>query len=98
MKCVSAKFLTMRKADECVVYPADNSGKITVQGDRLIGQFDAKTGEGVLNYKGSGPKYFPHLSAFCGAMPFTFPREFVEACLDAQPISGDQVGPGVFVA
>ena len=94
MKTVSAKLANMRKEQEFVVYPFKlGEHFVTVQSDKSIGQFDIETGKGVLNTKGS---YFPHLSF--GALPYQFPPEFVMACLEAQPGSGDLIGGTVYVA
>src|SRR5574343_396279 len=97
MKTVTAKLSGMRKAQEFTVYPRpSNVGEaynlITVQSDRAIGQFDATTGVGRLNWKGSNSKYMVHLSATMGAEEYTFPADFVEACKAAQPKPGDRIG------
>lgn len=86
----------MRKAREFVVYPGD-SARITVRSDRAIGRFDPRTREGVLNWKGSNAKYFPHLLPQPGAEAYTFPQEFVEACLEARLKNGEEIGPGVTI-
>ncbi len=88
----------MRKPDECIVYPDNGDGTIKIQGDRLIALFDAETGKGVVNYKGSNSKYNHHLSPLAGAEPVEFPPEFVAECKAAQPKSGDEIGPGVRIA
>lgn len=99
MKSVTAKFATMRKPQEFTVYPFNEGDKtIVVQSDKAIGQFDAETGVGVLNYKGSNSKYFLHLNKILGAVDFTFPKEFVEACKSSAPKSGDHIGGGIFIA
>lgn len=97
MKHVMAKFGSMRKPDECVVYPDSGDGIITIQGDRLIAQFNAETGEGMLNYKGSNSKYFYHLSSILGAERFTFSQEFIAECKAAQPKRGDLIGAGMVI-
>lgn len=98
LKSIEGKFLGMKRADEFVVYPFKPGELIVVQGSRSIGKFDPVTGEGVLNWKGSKPKYFMHLSAFLGAEPFHFPADFVEKAIQAQPQSGDHIGAGVYIA
>lgn len=100
MRTVTAKLATMRKPQEFVVYPfkPENNGHVIVQSDKAIGQFDPITGAGVLNWRGSGGKYFMHLNAFMGAEPFQFPMDFVNECIAAQPVSGDKIGAGVYVA
>ena len=95
IKTVTAKLATMRKPQEFVVYPftPESTGSITVQSDKAIGQFDPITGQGMLNSKGSSSKYFVHLMPQLGAVPYTFPREFVDECIASQPQSGDSIGP-----
>ena len=98
MRDITAKLAGMRKAQEFTVYPFKPGELITVQSDKAIGQFCPVTGQGVLNWRGSGGKYFMHLSKFIGAEDYQFPMDFVEACVSAQPQSGDHIGGGVYVA
>lgn len=86
---VHAKLGNMRKEQEFIVYPTSDKGNVIVQSDKSIGSFDTKTGIGVLNTKGC---YFPHLNAFCGAQPFTFPADFVVKCIVNQYETGDIIG------
>ena len=87
MQTVNAKLASMRKPQEFVVYPAGTyPGLIVVQSDKSIGAFDRETGKGRLNTKG---KYFPHIPL---GKPYQFPPEFVKACIEAQPKSGDLIG------
>lgn len=88
IKTVSAKLQRMRKPQDFVVYPKSrtDNGDLVVQSDKSIGRFDPETGKGVLNVRGP---FFAHLSQ---ASPFTFPMDFVEACIEAQPKSGDTIG------
>ena len=80
MKTITAKLAGMRKAQKFVIYPqakGDNNAPVMVQSDRAIGMFDAKTGKGVLNWRGSNSKYGAHLNKALGAEPYQFPAEFV---------------------
>ena len=86
---VTAKLGNMRKPQEFIVYPRSDRENIIVQSDKSIGSFDAKTGIGVLNTKGC---YFPHLQRFCGAVPFTFPTDFVAQCIANEYEKGDLIG------
>jgi hypothetical protein len=96
MKTVNWKFAGMRKEQSFVVYPFKLGDKtIVVQSERAIGEFDRVTGKGVLNWRGSNGKYFVHLNAMLGAEPFEFPAEFMQACFEAQPGSGDLIGTSV---
>ena len=93
MKTVTATLAGMRKPQEFVIYPhKDEDTTVIVQSDRAIGQFDPKTGAGVLNWRGSTSKYFLHLNRILGAEPYQFPVEFVYQCCVAQPKSGDLIG------
>lgn len=93
IKIVVAKLGKMRKPQEFVVYPKSegDGGFLKVQSDKSIGIFDPSTGEGKLNIKGS---YFPDLMK---AEPFTFPKDFVEECIAAQPKKGDTIGSCVVI-
>jgi len=95
IKTVTAKLATMRKPQNFVIYPfkPESNGTITVQSEKAIGRFDPVTGQGVLNSKGQSYKYFVHLMPQMGAVPYTFPREFVDECVASQPQSGDSIGP-----
>jgi hypothetical protein len=76
-----------------VVYPnSTKPGKLIVQSDRAIGVFNPKTGDGLLNWRGSNPKYFVHLDKSMGAEPYHFPDVFVAACMIAQPEPGQLIG------
>ena len=81
-KQVTAKLAGMRKEQTFSVYPRKAGQPVVVQSERAIGTFHPETGLGVLNWRGSGAKYFAHLHAFTGAEPFTFPPDFVKACRD----------------
>ena len=99
MKTVTAKLAGMRKPQEFVVYPfnpAYDNGTIKVQSDHAIGEFDRKTGKGILNWRGSNSKYNVHLSI--GAEPYQFPIEFVAQCQEHQLQPGDEIGHGIYVA
>ncbi len=74
---VTAQLGNMRKPQEFTVYPKTGDGRIIVQSDKSIGQFDPETGKGVLNTRGC---YFPHLSGALGAQEYDFPDDFVEKC------------------
>jgi hypothetical protein len=75
-----------RKAREWTVLPIEDGHRILVQADGAIGWFHFRTGEGRLCTRGG---FFPHLSL---AKPFTFPPEFVTACLAVCPsLSGETV-------
>jgi hypothetical protein len=43
-------------------------------------------------------EHFLHLSKACGATDVDIPQDVIDAALEAQPVSGDKIGPGVFVA
>lgn len=97
IKTVTAKLAGMRKPQRFVVYPfkPTESTLITVQSERAIGRFDPTTGQGVLNWRGSGYKVFAHLNTFLGAESYQFPMEFVNECIAAQPLPGDTIANGV---
>lgn len=100
MKTVTAKLATMRKAQEFVVYPRPTNvgadyNLVMVQSDKAIGRFDQTTGKGILNYKGSNSKYGHDLAPERGAIPFQFPQDFIDQCLDIQPKKGDVLCNGI---
>ena len=88
----------MRKPQRFVVYPrADDRAPVIVQSERAIGRFDPYTREGLLNWRGTHPKYFHHLNVALGAERFTFPADFVGQAVSSEPLPGDEVGPGIYV-
>lgn len=97
MRTIKLQLPGMRKADECVVYPRNNGEPIVIQGARSIARFDPVTGEGIVNFKGSNPKYFVHLMG-AGAQRFTFDQAFIRQCQEIVPNSGDEIGAGVYIA
>ncbi|HEU4559796.1 MAG TPA: hypothetical protein VFS20_18235 [Longimicrobium sp.] len=94
---ITAKLAKMRTPQTFVVYPrADDRAPVIVQSERAIGRFDPHTGVGVLNWRGSNAKYFHHLNPALGAEPYTFPADFVAQAVATEPLSGDEVGPGIY--
>lgn len=89
---VKAQLAGMRKPQDFVVYPNQNPKLLVVQSDRAIGIFDRKTGAGLLNWRGSHPKYFLHLDRRTGAERYQFPEAFRLMCLEMRPNSGDLIG------
>jgi hypothetical protein len=79
LRTVEAKLGTMRKARRWTVNRRDD-GLIVVQAEGAIGAFRPDTGRGLLNVRGG---YYVHLAPSLGAKPFTFPPEFVAACIAA---------------
>lgn len=105
MKSVIAKLGTMRKSTDWIVYPRrkiagsdDYATTLLIQSNSRICEFDAATGAGMLSAYRSTGAYFIHLSPLLGATPITVPAEVIAAVLDAQPKSGDRIGPGVTIA
>lgn len=102
IKRVTAKLGTMRKAADWIVYPAERAmdGKTVtvIQSDTRIAAFDPATGDGMLSKARKNGAYFMHLSPFMSATPITVPADVIAAVLDARPKSGDEIGPGVYVA
>jgi hypothetical protein len=84
----------MRKEQEFTVYPVnqENPDVITIQSDKSIAQFDAKTRKGRISTKGC---YFDHLAV--SSVPFEVSEEFVNQCLSKQPKPGDKLAGGVVV-
>lgn len=103
MRSITAKLGTMRKTVEWTVYPASKtSGKdaelTVIQSDHRICAFNPVTGEGWLSKACANGAYFIHLNPALGATVVTVPPEVREAALAATPKSGDEIGPGVYVA
>ncbi len=80
---IVAKLDNMRKLRTWSVLPTSDD-QIIIQADGAIGIFNWRSGKGKLCTKGG---YFPHLAI---ARPFTFPAEFVRACLAACPSLGGE--------
>jgi len=97
---VNLKLGKMRKADRCVVYPAQAHEPLRkFQGDRLVGVVDLNTGKAVINYRtGSSYPRFTHLTDHPSVERVELSPYDVQAIKDATPRSGDQVGEGVYIA
>jgi len=96
---INAKLGNMRKSIEWIVYPQKKDGRIVIQGSRRIAMFhNDGSNRGLLSKSHSGGAYFLHLSPACGATVVDIPQDVIDAALEAQPVSGDKIGPGVFVA
>lgn len=90
MKRIQAKLGKMRKPQEFIVYPKqEGSNRVVIQSDKAIAAFNPDTGKGLLNIKGC---YFVHLNHLAGAIDYQFPKDFIEACIEARPQSGDLIG------
>ena len=100
MQKITAKIGDMRKAVEWVVYPAqaDDKGFITIQSEKRIARFDRADGKGLLSKSCPNGAYFLHLNPIMGATAVLVPSAVVAAAVNAQPKSGDKIGPGVYVA
>lgn len=90
----------MRKADSFIVYPpnAEDPDRFLAQGSRTIVLFRVGEPKGIVNWRGSNPKYGPHLNPALGAELVEIPQEFKALCMEFRPGSGDEIGPGVTVA
>ena len=90
IKRVTVKLGKMRKPDQCVIYPRKDGENVVFQGDRVIGQFDPDTGEGIINFT-KNPN-FCHLHSSLGATRWKYTPEFIAECIGAKPKSGDVIG------
>ena len=98
---ITAKLGTMRKPAEFIVYPVrtnQTDRNLLIQSDTRIASFDPVTGRGVLSRARPNGAYFIHLSPALGATEVTVPADVIAAARGAQPRSGDEIGPGVYVA
>ena len=92
MKRVAIKIGNMRKDADFIVYPYKaGQTSLFIQSDKRCALVEIDTGRCVL----SAPKNYPnrtHLTLEQGATLCTLPRFVIEACLAAQPRSGDRIG------
>ena len=95
MKSVTWKFPGRRNAEDFVIYPAQGDDVI-IQSSKSIAIINMRTGQGKLNVKGSGSKYFPHLNEFLGAKQYKFPKELLMKIQGNTPKSGDEIAPGFY--
>ena len=86
----SAKFLTMRKPQEFVIYPRKDGEEIMIQSDKSCGVFNCVDGKGILNMKSQ----YPALLRTSGVM-FALPADILAYCLSAGYKSGDTIAGGV---
>jgi len=102
MKSITAKLGNMRKSTDWIVYPRSRTNgdatTLIIQSSSRICEFDAATGVGWLSAHRTSGAYFIHLSSLLGATAITVPADIIAAALDAQPKSGDRIGPGVTIA
>lgn len=99
---ISAKLGKMRKTVDWVVYPAQKDGRIVIQSDKRIATFGGPMnsippGKALLSKSCSSGAYFVHLSPACGATLVDLPDDVLEAAIGAQPKSGQEIGPRVYV-
>lgn len=97
MKKVYGKLGNMRKSVDWTVYPhKDGETTIFVQSDKRAVSIDLTTGKGMLS-NGKGHPSFMSVLKVLGAVEIDVPQDFIDACLEAQPKSGDRIGPGIFI-
>ena len=95
----NAKLGSMRREVDWVVYPAKKDGRVVIQANHYIAVFhNDGSRKALLSKRQGGGAYFMHLSPACGATLVDIPQSVIDAALAAQPVSGDKIGPGVFVA
>lgn len=86
----AAKFLTMRKPQEFVIYPRSEGEQIVIQSDKSCGVFNCVDGKGLLNLKSQYPALVRH-----NGVMFDLPAEILKYCLSAGYKSGDTIAGGV---
>lgn len=86
----SAKFLTMRKPQEFVIYPRKEGEHIMIQSDKSCGVFNCIDGKGILNMKSQ----YPSMLRTSGVM-FDLPEEILTYCKASGYKSGDTIAGGV---
>jgi len=92
MQRVIGKLGKMRKEVDWTVYPGTKGdGKLFVQSDKRAVAIDLATKKGMLS-NGKGHPGFHSTQAFCGAVEVDIPDDFLQACINAQPQSGDAIG------
>jgi hypothetical protein len=98
MKRLMLKLGTMRKSKDWVVYPRKTGeSRLILQCEDRIAMIDPDTRKGLLSKSCRNPG-FMMLSTTLGATPIEVADEVVAQALTVQPRSGDEIGPGVYVA
>jgi len=97
IKHVTGKLGNMRKAAEWTVYPpsrtvSQEDPTLFVQSEKRAVTINLKTGKGMLSSGKGGHPGFHSTTKFCGATEIDVPLDFIDACLAAQPQSGDTIG------
>ena len=99
---IVCKLGNMRKEVEWVVYPLPkdepDSKLVSIQSDHRYCVFDKETGKGLLSKHCGSGAYSIHAHPSLGATPITVPKDIIEKALAARPKSGDQIGPGIYIA
>lgn len=94
---VTAKFDTMRKAQDWVIYPVKDPENVLIQSSTRIARINLLTGDGMLSESRPNGSYGVHLHPTLGAKPYRFPRELCEAIMES-PVSGDTARLGTGTA
>jgi hypothetical protein len=103
LKEVQFKFPGTFKVRSFIVYPfLQGQEEILIQSNDAIARISL-TPLPNGNYRGNyavhaGGAFAMHLSAMNPKRkPSEFPAEFIKQCLEAQPKSGDSIGPGISI-
>jgi len=78
-KTVTGKLGNMRKAQEWVLYPQTDPGRVVIQCDRRIASVDLATGMAVLSSGKGGHQGFVALSPLLGATVVEVPAGVMDA-------------------
>lgn len=98
IKRIKAKFGNMKKAEDFVVYPQSTSSdnkEFLLQSDHRFLIIDKATGKGFLSrYVANYPRIL-HCHPLLGATVIVADKTIMDACAEAQPKKGDDIGGGV---
>ena len=95
---ITAKLGNMRKAVSWIVYPNNDCPKLLrLQSDHRCAVINRDTGVGRLSKHVANYPRFGHCE-MDGSQSITVDMETVQAAIEAEPKSGDQVGRCLFIA
>lgn len=96
IKRIYAKLGNMRKVQDWIVYPqqTDKGNEILmIQSDTRMCRIDTTSRKGMLSKNKLNGAGFADCLAFLGATEIEVPQEVINAAIEAQPKSGDEIGP-----
>ena len=99
---IDLKLGNMKKPQSFTVYPRPTNvsgdyDEVTIQSDKRICRFNAKTGKGLLSNGKGGHPGFHMLNSMFKPIEVTIPQDVLKELVENVPQKGDHIGGGIII-